>query len=70
MKRTAVLKKLRDAAKACGLSYDESELKNHTGITIDGKRSTLGRHSEIDDVTARKFFDQFADQLGKGWWRK
>lgn len=24
---------------------------------------------EIDEVTARKFFDQFADEFGKGWWR-
>jgi hypothetical protein len=70
MKRTAVLKKLKQAAKAAGKDFSVIELRNHTGITVGSTRSTLGRHSEIDDVTARKFFDQFARELGKGWWRK
>lgn len=70
MKRTAVIKKLRKAAKDHGLDYAEVELKKHTAIQIGGTSRTLGRHAEIDDVTARKFFDQFADMLGgKGWWR-
>lgn len=29
-------------------------------------RSTLMRHSKIDDVTAHKLFDQFASDLGRG----
>jgi len=69
MKRRDVLKKLRAAAKDAGQTYDEYELANHTGIRIGGTASTLGRHREIDDLTARKFFDQFANELGKGWWR-
>lgn len=69
MKRTAVLRRLRRAAREAGVSYDVVELTNHTGVVVGGVRSTLGRHSEIDDVTARKFFDQFAAVLGKGWWR-
>lgn len=69
MKRTAVLKKIKAAARRQGLSYEETELTNHTGITVGELRSTLGRHNEIDDVTATKFFDQLASVLGKGWWR-
>ena len=69
MKRTAVLRRLRRAAREAGVSCDVVELTNHTGVVVGGVRSTLGRHSEIDDVTARKFFDQFAAVLGKGWWR-
>lgn len=69
MKRRDVLKKIKTQAKEQGLVYSETELTNHTGITVGGTRSTLGRHSEIDDVTARKFFDQFANEFGKGWWR-
>ena len=69
MKRTAVIKKIKAEAKRQGVTFETHELSNHTGITVGGHRSTLGRHSEIDDVTARKFFDQFADVLGKGWWR-
>lgn len=69
MKRTAVLRRLRRAARETGVSYEVVELTNHTGVVVGGVRSTLGRHSEIDDVTARKFFDQYAAVLGKGWWR-
>lgn len=69
MKRTAVIKKIKAEAKSRGKSFEMVELKNHTGIVVDGVRSTLGRHSEVDDVTARKFFDQFAEVFGKGWWR-
>ena len=64
-----MLKKIKGEAKRQGKSYQEVELTNHTGIVVDGLRSTLKRHREIDDVTARKFFDQFAQVLGKGWWR-
>lgn len=56
-------------AKRRGVSFETVELTNHTGIVVDGFRSTLARHSEIDDVTARKFFDQYASVFGKGWWR-
>ena len=69
MKRNEVIKRLRRAARAADLEFEEFELKNHTGIRVGSVRSTLGRHAEIDDVTARKFFDQFAEALGKGWWR-
>lgn len=69
MKRAEVIKKLRKQAKEAGLEFAEYELKNHTGIKIGNTKSTLGRHSEVDDVTARKFFDQFANEFGKGWWR-
>lgn len=69
MKRTAVLRRLRRAARDADLSYEVVELTNHTGVVGGGVRSTLARHTEIDDVTARKFFDQYAAVLGKGWWR-
>jgi len=69
VKRREVLQRLRAAARAAGVSFEVVELTNHTGVLVGGVRSTLGRHTEIDDVTARKFFDQYADVLGKGWWR-
>jgi hypothetical protein len=70
VKRGQVLKKLKTAARRAGLEYGEEELTNHTGVWVGDHRSTLSRHSEIDEVTVGKFFDQFAAQLGKGWWRK
>jgi hypothetical protein len=69
VKRQRVLKKLKARAKAAGLSYDQYELTNHTGVKIGDTASTLSRHAEIDDVTAKRFWDQFASEFGKGWWR-
>lgn len=69
MKRTEVLRRLRRAARAPDVPFEIVELTNHTGVVVGGVRSTLARHTEIDDVTARKFFDQYAAVLGKGWWR-
>jgi hypothetical protein len=69
VKRTEVLRRLRRAARAADVPFEVVELTNHTGVIVGGRRSTPGRHAEIDDVTARRFFDQFADVLGKGWWR-
>ncbi|MDR0594496.1 MAG: hypothetical protein LBG60_14860 [Bifidobacteriaceae bacterium] len=70
MKRRAVIGKIRLAAKAGGLAYVEVELTRHTSISVGGSAHTLGRHSEIAELAARKFWEQFADVLGKGWWRK
>ena len=64
-----MLRRVRQAARDAGVSHEVVELTNHTGVVVGGVRSTPGRHAEIDDVTARKFFDQFAAVLGKGWWR-
>jgi hypothetical protein len=69
MKRGEVIKRLRRAAKDAEVDFEVIELSRHTGIAVGGKRSTLSRHNEIDDVTAGKFFDQYAEVLGKGWWR-
>ena len=69
VKRRDVIEKLRAEAKRKGLDFHLVELTNHTGVVVDGLRSTLARHTEVPDITARKFFDQFSDKLGKGWWR-
>lgn len=68
--RKAVIKKIQQAAEARGLAFEITELSRHSAVRVGRITRTLGRHSEIDDVTARKFFDQFADVFGgKGWWR-
>ncbi|MCQ9331144.1 ribonuclease PH [Corynebacterium phoceense] len=69
MKRAAVIKKLKAEAKRRGLEFEEIALTRHDAYRVGNTTRTLGRHREIDDVTAKKFFDQFAQELGKGWWR-
>ena len=68
MKRKVVLKRLRTAAKSQGLDYYEFELKKHTAVRIGTTTRTIGRHSEIPELTVIKFYQQFSDELGKGWW--
>lgn len=69
MKRTAIIKKLRSEAKRRGLEFEEIALTRHDAYRVGNTTRTLGRHREIDDLTAKKFFDQYAGELGKGWWR-
>lgn len=70
VKRSAVLKTLRKAAKGRGLDVEVTELTRHTAIRVGHVTRTLGRHTDIDEITVAKFFDQFAEVLGgKGWWR-
>ena len=69
MKWYAVIKKLRKEAQRRGLEFEEIALKKHDAFRVGSTTRTLGRHREIDDLAARKFFDQFETELGKGWWR-
>lgn len=61
---------LKQAARQAGKNFSIVERTRHTNVTIGDTTSRIGRHSEIDDVTAKKFFNQFAIELGKDWWRK
>lgn len=69
MKRKAVIKTVRIAAHNANLTFELVELTRHTGVIVGGHRSTLGRHTEIDEITVKKFYKQFEDVLGEGWWK-
>jgi hypothetical protein len=56
VKRKEVLKRLRTAAKSQGLDYYEFELKKHTAVRIGATTRTIGRHSEIPELTVIKFY--------------
>jgi hypothetical protein len=71
MKKGEVLKKLKAEAKRQGKTFRIIELARHTGVIVGSVRSTISRSSsDVADVVAHAFWDQFADELGKGWWRK
>jgi len=53
MKRTDLLKKLRAIAKQKGLTYDESEGGRHTKVSVGDKQTTVPRHNEINELTAK-----------------
>ena len=70
MKRRDVLERLQRAARARDLDFAVHELTNHTAVRVGNTSKTLGRHANINDVTVRQFWEEFSDELGKGWWRK
>ena len=70
MKRSHVIRRLRKAANEAGLDFEITELTRHTGISVGGHRSTLGRHAEVDEITVIKFFKQYEPVLGRDWWRR
>lgn len=69
MKRRDLLKKIRQAAKAHGASYEEFEMTRHTGVVVGDTRTTVARHNEIQDRMAVVIFKQLEQELGEGWWR-
>ena len=69
MKRRQVIQKLRRKARSEGLEFEVIELSKHTAVRVGRTTKTIGRHAEIPDMTAVKFFEQYSLELGKGWWR-
>jgi hypothetical protein len=53
VKRRDLLKELRRMAKARGVEYLETEGGSHTKVELGGKRTTVPRHNEINEMTAK-----------------
>lgn len=71
MKRNDVIKKIRKAAKAQGVSCELYELTNHTGIRVGDTATTVSRSSkDVPNLFAETIFKQLEPALGEGWWRK
>lgn len=69
-KQQELLKKLRKAAKARGLSFDFVEHGGrHDAYNLDGLRVTIPRHREIGNQMAAVIYRQCEPKLGKGWWK-
>ncbi|MDK4273743.1 ribonuclease PH [Corynebacterium pseudodiphtheriticum] len=51
------------------MNFEEIALSRHDAYRVGSTTRTSGRHREIEDVTVKKFFDQYAQELAKGWWR-
>ena len=66
MRRTVVLKKIAKAAKTAGVEFSIMELTNHTGLTVGAVRTTIGRHGEISEGTAKALYSATTTPTGKG----
>jgi hypothetical protein len=53
VKRRDLIKELKAIAKAARTMYVETEGGSHTKVTIGDKQTTVPRHSEINEITAK-----------------
>lgn len=69
-KRTEVIKKVRQAAKARGKSFDRlREGANHTIYSLDGLMIPVGRHNEFTNRYAEDVYRECETKLGTRWWK-
>lgn len=69
MKRTALLKKIRGAAKAAGKPYVVSHGGDHDRCHVGNTMVPIPRHTEINEYTARGICRDLESELGEDWWR-
>jgi hypothetical protein len=53
VKRRDLMKELRDIAKAQGLELVATEGGSHTKVAIGDRQTTVPRHNEISELTAK-----------------
>lgn len=57
-KRKVIIKTINDYAKANGLGVTFSEGANHTKVVLGERRTVIGRHAEINELTAKAIYKQ------------
>jgi len=62
VKRRDLMKHLQKAAKDRGVEFVEKEGANHTRVWVGENNTTVPRHSEIDDLLARKIMKQIGEK--------
>jgi hypothetical protein len=71
MKRTDLTRRIRVAARSADLTW---ELVRHGSAQevwrLGGRRITIPRHREINEVTAMAIMRDLETELGDGWWRR
>lgn len=58
MKRRDIMKAIANHAKASGLPMTQAEGANHTKVKVGNKTTTVPRHTEVNEITARKILEQ------------
>jgi mRNA interferase HicA len=71
VKRRDLIKRIREAARARGLTLElVREGSKHSVFAVGGFEFTVPRHGEINEYTAHAIMKDLADQLGEDWWRR
>lgn len=69
-KRKELIKKIQNAAKASGMTFEQlRQGANHEIYSLDGLMIPVARHTEFDKFAAEEIYKECEPKLGKGWWR-
>ncbi|MBY0443449.1 MAG: hypothetical protein K2Q25_15165 [Mycobacteriaceae bacterium] len=69
-KRTEIIKKIEDAAKANDIAFTlKRHGANHDIYDLDGAMIPVQRHRNFTTAAAEKIYRECQPKLGRGWWR-
>ena len=69
-KRRDILKKITEAAKAKGVTFEFARKGgNHDIYKLDGAPIPVGRHRDFEESYAVMLYKECECKLGKGWWK-
>jgi mRNA interferase HicA len=69
VKRRDLLRMVALAARISGLPWERiCEGAAHEVWALDGRRITIPRHREINELTARAILRGFEPEFGRRWW--
>ena len=70
MKYTDLIRKIRRAAAAAGITFEMIRQKGSHQIWKCGSTSvTIPKHSEVNEITAESICKTLEAELGEKWWR-
>lgn len=70
MRRDELVRKIRKAAKHAEIDFDlVREGGNHSIFRCGSTPVVVPRHTDINELTARRIMKDLEDELGSGWWQ-
>ena len=69
MRRTELIRKIRQEAKRQGVAWKQVEGARHDTFWLGKVKIPIPRHAEIGQRTTEDILHECEAELGKGWWR-
>lgn len=70
MKHRDLIKKIRDAAKAQGIPFEQLRQKGSHQYWVCGNTPVvIPKHTEVNERTGQSICKTLEPELGEGWWR-
>lgn len=70
MKYRALVKKIRDEAKAQGVDFEmRSQKGSHQKWDCGNITVVIPKHAEVNEMTAQGILKTLEPELGERWWR-